>query len=519
MVADLAAHHRQRRAADLDRDVIHDAAERRAHEAALELGLGRGQRRLGGRELRLEIDQLELRHRARRDQLALGFELGPALDHQRLRLRHLRLARVVGEHGDDVAFLHAGAAAHAQLGQHAARARGHDHATVGLGAAREHELAGVIDHLRLDDGDAERLLGRGFAANRRAAVPRFRAAGSVRTRSTVPRRRPGRPRRYDLLSSRPLLGANAIVGAATQHVTRDIHENRQQRLGVECRIERAAPPHAVGDDHQHGRRRRRSRDRARCRRDRRRRAEDRSAISSRRRRTPAEMRAISGWRRASDMISVQSLHLLVRPLGEMVVGHAFEHREKSAARGRRWRIPARPRRDRARRCRRSAPPSRGSSGRDCPGSCRPRCRCPASTPHGSPSARSSAGPRRGSPTGGRTWPAAVWPWRACSRPAWPRFGRVAWWLAPEILHSSNLRMNVHSQDLERVSTPAQYPDFDCCTAPNADLRMSPSSSTTPRIPTTARPGIPRCRQGIRWPLSRSLRRRCMRLRERAFRSP
>ena len=42
-----------------------------------------------------------------------------------------------------------GAAAHPQFGEHAAGARGDGHALVGLGAAGEHELAGVIDHIGL----------------------------------------------------------------------------------------------------------------------------------------------------------------------------------------------------------------------------------------------------------------------------------------------------------------------------------------------------------------------------------
>ena len=77
------------------------------------------------------------------DQLALGFELGPALCDQRLRLRHLRLARFVGQHRDHVAFLDMVAAAYFQLGDDAAGARRHHHLAVGLGTAGQDELAPV----------------------------------------------------------------------------------------------------------------------------------------------------------------------------------------------------------------------------------------------------------------------------------------------------------------------------------------------------------------------------------------
>ena len=63
------------------------------------------------------LTSFELRHGAVLDQPALGVELGLALLEQRLGLQHLRLARLVGEDGDDVALLHAAAAAHPQLGE------------------------------------------------------------------------------------------------------------------------------------------------------------------------------------------------------------------------------------------------------------------------------------------------------------------------------------------------------------------------------------------------------------------
>ena len=77
-VGELRACEGERRLADFDRHVADDAVPGRADDAALALGLGGGKRRFGGLELRFEIDKLEPRHGARRDQAALGFELGRA---------------------------------------------------------------------------------------------------------------------------------------------------------------------------------------------------------------------------------------------------------------------------------------------------------------------------------------------------------------------------------------------------------------------------------------------------------
>ena len=121
----------------------------RAHDAAVALGLGGGERRLRHLELRLEVDQLQLRQRAVHDELALGVELGALLRHHGLRLRDLRLARFVREDRDDVALLHPRAAAHAQLGEHAAGPRRDDDPLVGLGAAGEDELAAVRRHAQV----------------------------------------------------------------------------------------------------------------------------------------------------------------------------------------------------------------------------------------------------------------------------------------------------------------------------------------------------------------------------------
>ena len=51
------------------------------------------------------------------DQLPLGFELGPFLRHHSLRLRDLRLARFIGEDGDDVVLLDHGPPLDPKIGQ------------------------------------------------------------------------------------------------------------------------------------------------------------------------------------------------------------------------------------------------------------------------------------------------------------------------------------------------------------------------------------------------------------------
>ena len=61
---------RERRLPDLDRHIGDDALPRRAHDAAVALGLGRRERRLRGLELRLEVDELEPRQRSPHDQRA-----------------------------------------------------------------------------------------------------------------------------------------------------------------------------------------------------------------------------------------------------------------------------------------------------------------------------------------------------------------------------------------------------------------------------------------------------------------
>ena len=84
---------------------MHDAAEGRAHDAAVELGLGRGERGLGGRNCASRLTSSSF------GQLPVTISLRLASSSVRrwissdFGLRHLRLARIVGEHSDDVALL------------------------------------------------------------------------------------------------------------------------------------------------------------------------------------------------------------------------------------------------------------------------------------------------------------------------------------------------------------------------------------------------------------------------------
>ncbi len=102
---DLPAGHRERRLPDFDRHLVDHARPGRTHDAALALRLGGRKRRLGGLVLRFPVALLEPRQRALRDQLHLRLELGLALRQHGARLRDLRLARLVGQDGDDVALL------------------------------------------------------------------------------------------------------------------------------------------------------------------------------------------------------------------------------------------------------------------------------------------------------------------------------------------------------------------------------------------------------------------------------
>ena len=119
-----------------------------------------------------------------------------------------------------------------------------------------------------------------------------------------------------------------LAFAAAQHVAGDIHKDRQHGLRVEIGLERAAPPHAVGDDHQHG--------------------DDAvevdvagdvaargggahqveqplAHVGIERRRDAGDLRIAA---RLRHHLGAQQ-HLLVRPHGEVVVRHALEHGEEA----------------------------------------------------------------------------------------------------------------------------------------------------------------------------------------------
>ena len=122
------------------------------------------------------------------------------------------------------------------------------------------ELAAVRHHRRPHHGDAEELLCLAFAAaDGGAALRRF-------VRQEVPGRDPkpgggneadggqaaGFHRALSLMSNTRAGLVGRLGRAAAQHVARDVHEDRKHGFRVEIGIERAAPPHPVGDDHQHG---------------------------------------------------------------------------------------------------------------------------------------------------------------------------------------------------------------------------------------------------------------------------
>ena len=93
------------RLADLHRHAIDLAVDRGADGDLVQLGLGRGQRRLGRGDAGLECRQIVARLIAPVDQLLVGVVLGLALVEQRLRLIDRRLASLVGDPADDGAGL------------------------------------------------------------------------------------------------------------------------------------------------------------------------------------------------------------------------------------------------------------------------------------------------------------------------------------------------------------------------------------------------------------------------------
>ncbi len=138
------------------RHVADHAGDRRANQRAVALGLGLGERRLGGAEVGLQLVLLVGGDDAALDQLQLRLKVRAAHLHHGLGLGDLRLARLVGEDGDDVAFRHHGAAADLQLGDRAGGARHGGGAVVRFGAAGQRNGTGMRLHLRGNHRHAER---------------------------------------------------------------------------------------------------------------------------------------------------------------------------------------------------------------------------------------------------------------------------------------------------------------------------------------------------------------------------
>ena len=93
------------------------------------------------------------------------------------------------------------------------------------------------------------------AATRPTAVMRLAFIGALlrsRARPSARRRHQCwcRRRGFWFRGARP--GVCDLGRAGAQHVAHDVHEDRDHRLGIEIGLQRAPPPHAVGDEHQHG---------------------------------------------------------------------------------------------------------------------------------------------------------------------------------------------------------------------------------------------------------------------------
>ena len=112
-------------------------------------------------------------------------ELGLALHQHRAGLQHAGFARFIGKHGDHIACLYGRAAAHLEFRNGAVGAGHQHHLLVGLGAARQHEIARARLDPHFGDGDAERFrLRRLGRLHRGAALRRL-------MRKQMPGRDPG----------------------------------------------------------------------------------------------------------------------------------------------------------------------------------------------------------------------------------------------------------------------------------------------------------------------------------------
>ena len=179
------------RLAGCDRNVADDAGNRCADFAAQLLRLGHRERRLRGAQLRLEQALLVGGEHAPVDELQLRVEIDLPLLDERLRFRHLRRPRLVGERGDHVALVDVVAAPDIQGDDRAGRARDCAGAIFRLGAARNHQAARMILDRSFDDGDLEeRLRGR----RRSFAGCRNRILGASEDARSDPQRRPDHDR-------------------------------------------------------------------------------------------------------------------------------------------------------------------------------------------------------------------------------------------------------------------------------------------------------------------------------------
>ena len=229
---------------------------------------------LGGLELRFEIDQFELRHGARsrsacawpRARSCAGSTSACACATCASRASSDRTAMT------SPFFTRVPRCTRSSVSTPPVRASAMT-LLVGLGAAGSTSLRLCGTTLRLDHGDAEQLLGR--------AVVRCEPRRGFRrlVRQEMPGRDPERGGgdqadggdAASLSSGRPPCAPSRILALGRlRSMWRVMSMNiGSSASGSKCRIERAAPPDAVGDDHQHGRRRRRNRRRAGCRRARR----------------------------------------------------------------------------------------------------------------------------------------------------------------------------------------------------------------------------------------------------------
>ena len=241
--------HRERRLADLDRHVGDDAGPRRAHDAAVALGVRGGECGFRRPVKRLGFVDLQPGKIAACGEVALGFEIDLALVEKRARLRHLGFARFVGQNGDDVALFDEGAALDLQLGDDAAGARGRRDAPVGFGAAGQDQLAAMRLRGGLDDADAKQLLRRGLAGTDGGAA----LVGFVRQQVTGGDPKAGRDDQAERGNATCFhRTVSSICGLPRSMWRTTSMKIVSTASALKFGIAGATAPDAVGDQHQHG---------------------------------------------------------------------------------------------------------------------------------------------------------------------------------------------------------------------------------------------------------------------------